>query len=51
MLSGYKNKKNNESILVADNLVTVSPDIAVVFITEKSGTGDRMLIKINLIHN
>lgn len=44
MLSGDKNKKNKESIVVADNLVNVSPDIAVVFIAEKSGAGQRMLL-------
>ena len=41
MLSGDKNKKNKESILVADNLVNVSPDITVVFIAEKSGQVNR----------
>jgi outer membrane protein OmpA-like peptidoglycan-associated protein len=46
-----KNKKNNELILVADNLGTEPPNTAVMFITEKSGRRQQVLLNTDLTHN
>ena len=46
-----KNKKNNELILVADNLGTEPPNTAVMFVTEKSGRRQQVLLNTDLTHN
>ena len=46
-----KNKKNNELILVAENLGTEPPNTAVMFVTEKSGRRQQVLLSTDLTHN
>ena len=46
-----KNSKNNELILVAENLGTEPPNTAVMFITEKSGKRQQVILNTDLTHN
>ncbi len=46
-----KNKKNNELIMVAENLGTEPPNTAVMFITEKSGRRQQVVLNTDMTHN
>ena len=46
-----KLKKNNELILVAENLGTEPPNTGVMFITEKSGRRQQVLLSTDMTHN
>jgi outer membrane protein OmpA-like peptidoglycan-associated protein len=46
-----KNKKNNELVLVAENLGVEPPNTAVMFITEKSGRRQQVMLSTDMTHN
>ena len=46
-----KNKKHNELIMVAENLGSEPPNTAVMFITEKSGKRQQVLLSTDMTHN
>ena len=46
-----KNKKFNELIMVAENLGTDPPNTAVMFVTEKNGRRQQILLSTDLQHN
>jgi outer membrane protein OmpA-like peptidoglycan-associated protein len=46
-----KNKKNNELVLVAENLGIEPPNTAVMFITEKSGKRQQVMLSTDMTHN
>lgn len=46
-----KNKKHNELIMVAENLGAEPPNTAVMFITEKSGKRQQVLLSTDMTHN
>lgn len=46
-----KNMKNNELIMVAENLGTEPPNTAVIFITEKSGKRQQVILNTDMTHN
>ena len=45
------NMKNNELIMVAENLGTEPPNTAVMFITEKSGKRQQVILNTDMTHN
>ena len=51
MLKVDKNKKNNELVLVAENLGSEPPNTAVMFITEKSGKRQQVMLSTDMTHN
>ena len=46
-----KNKKHNELIMVAENLGSEPPNTAVMFITEKSGKRQQVMLSTDMTHN
>ena len=46
-----KNKKNNELVMVAENLGIEPPNTAVMFITEKSGRRQQIMLSTDMTHN
>ncbi len=46
-----KNKKNNELVMVAENLGAEPPNTAVMFITEKSGKRQQVMLATDMTHN
>ncbi len=46
-----KNLKNNELVMVAENLGAEPPNTAVMFITEKSGKKQQVLLATDMTHN
>lgn len=46
-----KNKKHNDLILVAENLGSEPPNTAVMFITEKSGKRQQVMLSTDMTHN
>jgi outer membrane protein OmpA-like peptidoglycan-associated protein len=46
-----KNKKNNELVMVAENLGSEPPNTAVMFITEKSGRRQQVMLSTDMTHN
>jgi outer membrane protein OmpA-like peptidoglycan-associated protein len=46
-----KNRKNNELVMVAENLGTEPPNTAVMFITEKSGKRQQVVLNTDMTHN
>ncbi len=46
-----KNKKLNELVMVAENLGSEPPNTAVMFITEKSGRRQQVLLSTDMTHN
>lgn len=51
MLKVDKNKKYNELIMVAENLGINPPNTAVMFVTEKSGRRQQVLLATDMTHN
>ena len=51
MLKVDKNKKNNELVMVAENLGIEPPNTAVMFITEKSGRRQQVMLSTDMTHN
>jgi outer membrane protein OmpA-like peptidoglycan-associated protein len=51
MLKVEKNKKYNELIMVAENLGINPPNTAVMFVTEKSGRRQQVLLATDMTHN
>jgi len=45
------NKKNNELVMVAENLGAEPPNTAVMFITEKSGRRQQVMLATDMTHN
>ena len=45
------NMKNNELVMVAENLGTEPPNTAVMFITEKSGKRQQIILNTDMTHN
>ncbi len=45
------NMKNNEMVMVAENLGTEPPNTAVMFITEKSGKRQQVILNTDMTHN
>jgi hypothetical protein len=43
--------KNNELVMVAENLGTEPPNTAVMFITEKSGKRQQIILNTDMTHN
>jgi hypothetical protein len=46
-----KNKKYNELVMVAENLGSEPPNTAVMFVTEKSGRRQQILLNTDMTHN
>jgi outer membrane protein OmpA-like peptidoglycan-associated protein len=46
-----KDSKNNELVFVADNLGTEPPNTGVMFITEKSGRRQQIILSTDMTHN
>ena len=46
-----KNKKLNEMILVAENLGAEPPNTAVMFVTEKNGRKQQIMLSTDMLHN
>jgi outer membrane protein OmpA-like peptidoglycan-associated protein len=46
-----KNKKFNEMIMVAENLVAEPPNTAVMFVTEKNGRRQQIMLSTDMLHN
>ena len=46
-----KNKKFNELILVAENLGSDPPNTAVMFVTEKNGRRQQVMLSTDMLHN
>lgn len=46
-----KNKKYNELVMVAENLGSEPPNTAVMFVTEKSGRRQQVLLSTDMTHN
>jgi hypothetical protein len=46
-----KNKKFNELILVAENLGSDPPNTAVMFVTEKNGRRQQIMLSTDMLHN
>jgi outer membrane protein OmpA-like peptidoglycan-associated protein len=46
-----KNKKYNELVMVAENLGAEPPNTAVMFVTEKSGRRQQVLLSTDMTHN
>lgn len=46
-----KNKKFNELVMVAENLGSEPPNTAVMFVTEKSGRRQQVLLSTDMTHN
>jgi outer membrane protein OmpA-like peptidoglycan-associated protein/PHD/YefM family antitoxin component YafN of YafNO toxin-antitoxin module len=46
-----KNKKYNELVLVAENLGSEPPNTAVMFVTEKSGRRQQVMLATDMTHN
>jgi len=46
-----KNKKYNELVMVAENLGSEPPNTAVMFVTEKSGRRQQVLLNTDMTHN
>jgi len=46
-----KNKKFNELVMVAENLGSEPPNTAVMFVTEKSGRRQQVLLNTDMTHN
>ena len=46
-----KNKKFNEMIMVAENLGAEPPNTAVMFVTEKNGRRQQIMLSTDLLHN
>jgi len=46
-----KNKKLNELVMIAENLGSDPPNTAVMFVTEKSGRRQQILLSTDLTHN
>jgi outer membrane protein OmpA-like peptidoglycan-associated protein len=46
-----KNKKFNEMILVAENLGSEPPNTAVMFVTEKNGKKQQIMLSTDMLHN
>lgn len=51
MLKVEKNKKYNELIMVAENLGINPPNTAVMFVTEKSGRRQQVMLATDMTHN
>ena len=51
MLKVDKNKKYNELVMVAENLGVNPPNTAVMFVTEKSGRRQQVLLATDMTHN
>jgi outer membrane protein OmpA-like peptidoglycan-associated protein len=51
MLKVDKNKKNNELVLVAENLGSEPPNTGVMFVTEKSGRRQQIMLSTDMTHN
>lgn len=51
MLKVDKNKKFNEMIMVAENLGAEPPNTAVMFVTEKNGRRQQILLSTDMLHN
>jgi hypothetical protein len=46
-----KNKQFNELILVAENLGSEPPNTAVMFVTEKNGRKQQIMLSTDMVHN
>jgi hypothetical protein len=46
-----KNKKFNEMIMVAENLGAEPPNTAVMFVTEKNGRRQQIMLSTDMLHN
>ena len=46
-----RTKKHNDLILVAENLGSEPPNTAVMFITEKSGKRQQVMLSTDMTHN
>jgi len=51
MLKVDKNKKFNEMIMVAENLGAEPPNTAVMFVTEKNGRRQQIMLSTDMLHN
>jgi uncharacterized protein YpiB (UPF0302 family) len=46
-----KDKKFNEMIMVAENLGAEPPNTAVMFVTEKNGRRQQIMLSTDMLHN